>query len=176
MKKLAMFALFGIVAAALSAPAQAAVIRFTVPMDAVQEVSGTGTPNQGEPGGLGTATLFIDNVSNTVTGSLVTNANVTTAITGFHIHQAAVGLNGAIVVDMVPLLTGGSVTDTDLASVLANPSGFYVNAHNSVRPGGTIRGQMSTAQAVTVPEAETSLLLGATGILGLVAVRRRKTA
>ncbi len=175
MKKLVLFVAFGIAALA-SSSAQAAVIRFIVPMDALQEVNGSGVGNQGEPGGVGSATLFINDVTNTVTGSFTPGANVTTPITGFHIHQAVVGLNGGIVVDMVPLLTGGSVTDADLASVLATPANFYVNAHNAARPGGTVRGQMNAAQAVTVPEAGTSLLIGAAGMLGLVMVRRRKTA
>ncbi|MBC8143780.1 MAG: CHRD domain-containing protein [Armatimonadetes bacterium] len=168
MKKLVLFIALGIATLA-SSSAQAAIIRFIVPMDATQEVG-----MAGETGGAGTATLFINDATNTVTGSLVTNANVTTPLTLFHIHQGATGVNGGVVVDLFAILSGGSVTDPDLANVLANPANFYTNAHNNASPGGTIRGQMNPSQAVVVPEAGSlALLVPALGVIGTFVVRRK---
>ncbi|MGH3132629.1 MAG: CHRD domain-containing protein [Gaiellaceae bacterium] len=75
-------------------------------------------------------------------------------ITGLHIHQAAKGVNGPIVVDS----GAGSFADTDgagnvttmvsgvssalLQGILDNPRNYYVNLHTSVNPGGALRDQM----------------------------------
>ena len=172
MKRFAPFAAL-CAAALVCAPAQAALIRFTVPLEAGQEV----LPATGQPGGAGVATLFIDNIANTVFGSVSFNTSVTTPLSGFHIHEAVAGVNGGIVVRLESILLGETVTDVDLARIVANPSGFYVNAHNTPHPNGAVRGQMNASQAVIVPEAGTlSLVLGAASVLGAVVVRRRKAA
>jgi hypothetical protein len=68
-----------------------------------------------------------------------------------HIHKAAVGVNGGVVIGFsgVPATTSGSFTytgtltagqETDLLAGL-----YYVNVHNASFPGGEIRGQLSTA-------------------------------
>lgn len=74
-----------------------------------------------------------------------------------HIHKAAAGVNGPIHWDF---LEGGipvaSISDQPsqlrgvarpraaavLADLLANPSGYYVNVHSTVFPGGAVRGQL----------------------------------
>ncbi|MEP7338547.1 MAG: CHRD domain-containing protein [Acidobacteriota bacterium] len=83
-----------------------------------------------------------------------------TILTGLHIHEGAVGVNAGVVINTglsagnsVTLPTGkGSanfvvpITAASLAPfqrMLANPSGFYVNLHTSVFPGGVIRNQLS---------------------------------
>lgn len=173
MKKSVVISLFAATVAAvtLSVPAHAAVTQFTVPLAAAQETTG------GQTNGAGTVTLLVDNVANTITGTPSFNSFVTTPVTGFHIHQGAVGVNGSIVIDLVPLLTGGTATSTSstISSLLANPTGFYVNAHNGSFPGGAVRGQM--AAGAVVPEAGTlSLAFGAASLLGMVVARRRKAA
>jgi hypothetical protein len=74
-----------------------------------------------------------------------------------HIHQAAVGQNGNVVVSttLAPgevMLNNGSGTFTrsgiavtpDVANqILNNPAGFYFNIHSTLNPGGAARGQLS---------------------------------
>ena len=166
-----------VAAVTLSVPAHATVTQFIVPLAAAQETSG------GQTNGAGTVTLLVDNVANTITGTPSFNSFVTTPVTGFHIHQGAVGVNGSIVIDLVPLLTGGTANTTNnptiatnITNLLANPTGFYVNAHNAAFPGGAVRGQMAAGVAV-VPEAGTlSLAFGALSFFGAVVTRRRKAA
>lgn len=65
-----------------------------------------------------------------------------------HIHEAAAGSNGSVVVDLgTPGATshsGCTDIDVDLANrIVAGPAGFYVNVHNSDFPDGAIRGQLA---------------------------------
>ena len=71
-----------------------------------------------------------------------------------HIHRGARGTNGLIVANLAwpqdgqagdclsdgeagKFANGGSVQE-----ILSNPTGFYVNIHNSIYPSGAIRGQL----------------------------------
>jgi hypothetical protein len=75
-------------------------------------------------------------------------------ITGLHVHQAAKGVNGAIVIS-----SGiGSIADADghgnvtavvtgtspatLQAILDNPRAYYVNLHTLTYPNGAMREQM----------------------------------
>jgi len=68
---------------------------------------------------------------------------------GAHIHEAAVGTNGDIVVFLAPPADGtadGCLTQLDsriVSDILADPEDYYVNVHNAEYPGGAIRGQLS---------------------------------
>ncbi len=76
-----------------------------------------------------------------------------------HIHEAAAGVNGSVVIDSTLkagelTLTAGAVTfsrtntNADpavIARLLANPAGFYMNFHSAVHGGGVIRGQLTKA-------------------------------
>jgi uncharacterized protein (TIGR03437 family) len=85
-----------------------------------------------------------------------------TAFTGLHIHEAAPGVNGGIVIqsgvdanaNRVTSATGnGNIfriinvsTPTAVAALnrlFANPNGFYVNLHTTVNPGGAVRAQLA---------------------------------
>lgn len=66
-------------------------------------------------------------------------------ITGAHFHNAAMGMNGAVVQDLTPFVAGNVIT----ASV--NPSAYidelragniYINVHTDENPAGEIRGQL----------------------------------
>ena len=72
--------------------------------------------------------------------------------TAGHVHRAAAGVNGPVV---VTLLTGAALTDERIKSkgkveilkalaeeICGNPAGFYVNYHTTLNPGGAIRGQL----------------------------------
>jgi hypothetical protein len=79
----------------------------------------------------------------------------TVTITGLHVHQAAKGANGPIVVDsglasftdadgegnVTTVVTG--VTPATLQAILTTPRDYYVNLHTSVNPAGAIRDQLS---------------------------------
>ena len=81
---------------------------------------------------------------------------------GAHIHQQVAGVNGGIVVNFNAQLSGANLVDADLANLLSDPAGFYVNIHNGAFPTGAIRGQLGSP----VP-APAGILLLATGIAAL---------
>jgi hypothetical protein len=83
-------------------------------------------------------------------------------LNGLHIHKAAAGVNGAIVIDS-GLSSANGVTNTSgrgnifrvadittsagiatLEQIFSDPSQFYVNLHNDDFPGGAMRGQLET--------------------------------
>lgn len=128
---------------ALAVPAFAQ--QFTAVLTGPQEVSG------GDPDGLGLAVIDIDGTTVNYT-ILVQNINPPTAA---HIHQGPAGVDGGIVVDLMPTFVAGNATGSVTASqsvidgILANPGGFYVNVHTSDFPGGAIRGQLEAASSDT---------------------------
>ena len=75
-------------------------------------------------------------------------------ITGLHVHQAAKGVNGGIVVssNLAPFTDAdgqGNITTVvtgtppaTLQAILDNPRSYYVNLHTSVNAGGAMREQM----------------------------------
>ena len=90
----------------------------------------------------------------------VTGCPANTEITLFHIHRAAAGANGGVVVDSgqkaaepIVLATGstpGTVTKTnvtvkpeDAKAIVDGPSGFYFNVHSKLHGGGVVRGQLA---------------------------------
>jgi len=122
-----------------------------------------------ESAGTGTATITL-NVSRDSYGN-VTSATAAFAVTlnGFpggtpinmaHIHQAASGQSGNVVVNTtlapgeVTLTNGagsfnksGIAVPADIASQLMNnPSGFYFNVHSTLNPSGVARGQLVRTQ------------------------------
>lgn len=139
--------------------ANAGIQVFTIPMDGAQEV-----PGPGDPDGSGMATLMIDDVNLTIDWQF-TVSDITLPLTGAHIHTGASGVAGGVIVNFSAQLSGSGLADPDLASVLADPAGFYVNLHNADYPAGAIRGQ------IPEPASLSLLVLGAVGTLR----RRRRT-
>jgi len=153
---------------AAACSAQADLYKFVVPMDGGQEV----LPNVGDPDGTGTAILLIDSDALTIDWLIMVD-DISLNLTGAHIHQGNAGANGPVRVDFAAQLSGSGLFDADLAGVLANPTGWYVNVHNTDHRGGAIRGQIGPGEII--PESTT--LLGALGLGGLVAgawVRRQR--
>jgi hypothetical protein len=107
-------------------------------------------PGPGDPDGSGSALV---NPSDSQVCWTVSWADIATP-TRAHIHQAPAGVAGPIVVPFFEAPNGlpatvdsvsGCTADVDpdlVRSILANPSGFYVNVHNAEFPGGAIRGQL----------------------------------
>lgn len=152
---------------AWSASAQAEILTYMVSLDGQQEVDAGGNPGNGDLDGSGTAQLFIDTDLNSIDWEF-TVTGITLPLSLAHIHQAPAGTNGTPVVDFNAQLSGADLVDVDLANVVANPSGFYVNLHNTDFSGGALRGQIGNP----VPEPA-AILLAAFGLTALVIAKRR---
>ena len=116
--------------------------------------------------GSGTATITLTTTKDAAgnvtaaTADFVVNLSgfpANTTLTGAHIHQAAAGANGSIVVNTTlangaVVLTSGStsferltitVTDPTIAqAIINNPANFYFNVHTTANTGGAVRGQL----------------------------------
>ena len=110
------------------------------------------TPFVGDPDGTGTAELTLNSGREEVCYEL-TWQNLDGTVQRAHIHEAPAGSNGGITVSLFEAQSfpgTGSATGCDLGDatrdeirrILNDPSGFYVNIHDTVRPGGAIRGQL----------------------------------
>ena len=89
-------------------------------------------------------------------------------VTGLHIHSGVAGVNAPVtintgiaagpaaveiaapfrgqVVRQAQVLPGDMAGVASLRGLFSNPSGYYVNMHTSVYPGGIIRGQVMAAE------------------------------
>jgi hypothetical protein len=144
---------------AVQAHAQANTINFTATLHGGNEVPGVVT------GSVGTATISLNTVTQTVTTS-ITVYNMPVGTTASHFHAGAPGVAGPVVVnftvvpnisndyvitstataaDLVPRAAQGinSWEDFIQALVLGN---VYVNVHSTANPGGEIRGQVTRVQ------------------------------
>jgi hypothetical protein len=130
---------------------------FTATLSPANEVPPVGNA---EGGGRGAAQITFDGSRATFYFQL-TGFPADTRVVGAHIHSAAQGVNGPIVVNTglsaaSPLvLSGGTaeltvrdvVVDPALVqSIINNPAGFYFNVHSPLNPGGFARGQLVRIQ------------------------------
>ncbi|HET7084474.1 MAG TPA: CHRD domain-containing protein [Rhizomicrobium sp.] len=169
--------------------AQAAPLFFRADLLGVNEVPPTGSP------GTGTANVMIDPFTNQLKVDIIFNGLEANA-SASHIHCCtAPGTNTGVSVGFpgFPASTTGTYSHTfDLTQASIYTSAFltasggtaalaedaliagieagkgYVNIHDSIFPGGEIRGFL-----VSVPEPVTLSLFGA-GLAGVAALRRRR--
>jgi hypothetical protein len=112
------------------------------------EVGPTGQANAGDQDGIGNATVSVvapDGLCFTIFVNHIDPPALA------HIHQERAGVNGPIVVNLVPPTAGeGSVSagcmgglDPALVDgILRTPWRFYVNVHTGAFPAGAVRGQL----------------------------------
>jgi hypothetical protein len=92
--------------------------------------------------GNGTGTIIIG-ADKSVSGSVKTTGIAGTVA---HIHEAATGKNGPVIIpltkngDTYAVPAGAKLSDAQFASFQAG--NLYVNAHTAANPGGEIRGQL----------------------------------
>lgn len=129
---------------ALPAAVSAGGRPFVVPMIGAEEF-----PVSGDPDGSGTAWFSVNYGQMEICYTLFVEDIVLPA-SAAHIHKAPAGSAAPPVVPLTaPDATGWSsgcaaVSDAALLKdILQNPQDYYVNVHNSVYPGGAVRGQLS---------------------------------
>jgi hypothetical protein len=162
---------------ALSTPAAAAIIQFTVPIDAAQALA-SGEANPGATGS-GTGTITLDTTTHTVTYDILwAGTQGSEVFSHFHGASAAPGTAPALyflasghlkqgtiqLTDPVQLGTVYTVAQQE-ADLIAGL--WYVNIHTTQSAGGEIRGQISM-----VPEPGALLLLAGGVVLATWSRRR----
>jgi hypothetical protein len=105
-------------------------------------------PGPGDPDGTGTANFRVNVGQKQVCYELV--ADRIDSATAAHIHRAAPGVAGPVVVPLAAPTHGTSeacatVTKELAKELIQTPEAFYVNVHNAAFPAGAIRGQLTKA-------------------------------
>ena len=140
------FALAGSLAAGaalLSAPAlsEDGGRKFDTTLGGAAEV-----PGPGDTDGDGTAGLTINPGQGQICYTL--SVNDIEPATMAHIHKAAAGVAGPVVVALKAPASGSSKACATVGrklalDILKAPANYYVNVHNQPFPGGAIRGQLA---------------------------------
>lgn len=109
---------------------------------------GAEVPGPGDPDGTGQATVRLTGGEGRLCYQLTVSA-ITLPAAAAHIHEAAAGTAGDIVVTLSPPNAAGSASGCVTVSralvedILLDPAGYYVNVHTSDFPNGAVRGQLA---------------------------------
>lgn len=150
-------ALTWLVVALFSTPLNATPVFLHATLSGANEVPANASP------GTGFAAIEYDPVSNLLSWEIVFQDLLAT-VTGAHFHQAPLGLNGPIQVN-IGAISGlgspmiGSTTISEAQELQLLSYRWYINIHTTVLPGGEIRGQV-----IPEPLALSLLLLGLAGL------------
>ena len=162
-----------IVALGVASRALAASSTFTVSLTGAKEVAAGGT---GDPDGSAIGSITLDSGSGGSTATASWNFTLSNLATpsDFHIHTGSATQQGGVLIPFgvqAGELTATSfigsrtgLSSTNMANVLANPGGFYLNIHNGEFPNGAVRAQ--------VPEPASASVLVVL-LSGLISRRRR---
>jgi len=120
-----------------------------VTTDLRQEVWHTPRVYAGDEDGTGSALITINRGQKEVCWHVIAS-DIDLPASASHIHRAAAGVQGPIVVPLsAPNASGessgcASVENVDLLQeILDDPGSFYVNVHTSTYPAGAVRGQLA---------------------------------
>jgi outer membrane protein assembly factor BamB len=103
-------------------------------------------PGPGDPDGFGAAALVLKPSTGKVCWAYAVRR--VEPILAAHIHVGPARVAGPVVVGLGPTNAFGvsyGCTTADpalVAAIVANPSGYYVNVHNTPFPAGALRGQL----------------------------------
>lgn len=147
-RSMVLFGVIGMLLLAVAATALAGGRPLSTTLSGAEEVP----MGVGDPDGTGTADLTLNAGQEEVCYEL-TWQNLDGIVQNAHIHEAPAGSNGDIVVSLFlnQFFPGtgsasgcdvGDATRAEIRRILNDPSGFYVNIHDTVRPAGAIRGQL----------------------------------
>jgi len=113
-------------------------------------------PGPGDPEGVAPGSITINATTGVVSWNFMfmdlQNVDGPEDLTGFHIHVGEAGTAGGIVVNLGTNTSGafGTLIDSTtadmglLATILDNPSGYYINLHSVDFPPGAVRAQLPT--------------------------------
>jgi len=115
-------------------------------LSGADEIGQNGARGAGDDDGYGTFTAIRD--GNQLCYGLIA-ANLAKPMAA-HIHAAAAGVNGSVVVPLTQPSAGDpgasaactTVDPTLLGQIFANPAAYYVNVHTGDLPNGAARGQL----------------------------------
>jgi hypothetical protein len=144
-------------------------VAYDKPLFQAVPVNGTFSGRQEVPANASTATGTVQGSYDPKSGLLglkVTYAGLTANASSAHIHRAAAGVSGGVIIDFSPLgFTFGALSGTfskvipltaaQGADLLAG--NLYANIHNASFPGGEIRAQLNATVTAQNPPAESKL-------------------